>query len=236
VSKCDLRIDWATHEAAKYAVETWHYSHVLPVPPLVKVGAWECGRFIGVVIFSRGANNNLLKPFNLTQTEGCELTRIALCNHKAEVSRIVRLAILFLKSKSPELRLIVSFADPSQGHHGGVYQAGNWVYTGRQPETTEFIAPDGKQWHGRMVSKDGKIKVQGKYRSCWRTDQCKPVSKPGKHRYLMPLDKEMKARILPLSKPYPKRASSETIDTAGNLPDKGGETPTDALHSAERAE
>jgi len=205
MGKADLRIDWATHAAVKYACENWHYSKSVPVPPLVKIGAWEFGKYIGAVIFSRGANNNLLKPFGLAQVEGCELTRIALGAHKAPVSRIVRLAVLFLKAKSPTLKLIVSFADPSEGHHGGIYQAGNWVYTGRQPETVEYIAPDGKQWHGRMVSKDGKIKVQGIYRKCWRIDQCVPVSKPGKHRYLMPLDAEMRLRILPLSKPYPKR-------------------------------
>ena len=212
MGKADLRIDWATHEAAKYAVETWHYSRVLPVPPLVKVGAWEAGKFIGVVIFSRGANNNLLKPFGLTATEGCELTRVALTKHDAPVSRVVKLAMQFLKRNSPELRLIVSFADPSEGHHGGIYQAGNWVYTGRQPPTTEYIAPDGKQWHGRMVSKDGRIKVQGKYRKCWRIDQCTPVEKPGKHRYLMPLDADMRARIMPLAKPYPKRAKQAMAD------------------------
>ena len=51
-----------------------------------------------------------------------------------------------------------------------------------------------------------------------------------KHKYLMPLDNEMRKRILPLAKPYPKRASSETIDTPGFHPGKGGVTPTDALH------
>lgn len=203
--KSDLKIDWASHEAAKYACENWHYSKSVPVPPLVKIGAWENSKYIGCVIFSRGANNNLLKPFGLQQTEGCELTRIALSKHNVPVSRIVRLAIMFLKKNSPELKLIVSFADPSVGHHGGVYQAGNWIYSGTQPPTIEYIAPDGKQWHGRMVSKDGKIKVQGKYRKCWRVDQCIPVQKPGKHRYLMPLDNEMRAKIMPLAKPYPKR-------------------------------
>jgi hypothetical protein len=230
VSNCDLKIDWATHDAARYACEHWHYSKSVPVPPLVKIGAWESGKFIGVVMFSRGANNNLLKPFGLSQVEGCELTRIALTQHQTQVSRIVRLAIGFLKRNSPNLRLIVSFADPSKGHHGGVYQAGNWIYTGAQPPTVEYIAPDGKQWHGRMVSKDGKIKVQGVYRKCWRVDQCKPVHKPGKHRYLMPLDSEMRKKISPLSRPYPKRAGSDTKDTPANLAGEGGSTPTPALH------
>lgn len=222
----DLRIDWATHAAAKHACENWHYSKSVPVPPLVKVGAWEDGKFVGVVMFSRGANNNLLKPFGLSAVEGCELTRVALKSHKAPVSRIVRLAIVFLKKNSPGLRLVVSFADPTQGHHGGIYQAGNWVYTGRQPPTTEYKSPDGRQWHGRMVSKDGRIKVQGVYRPCWRVDQCTPVIKDGKHRYLMPLDAAMRAQIAPLAKPYPKRAKDQD---AANPVALGGESPTRTL-------
>ena len=228
--KADLRIDWATHEAAKYAVENWHYSAVLPVPPLVKVGAWEAGKFIGVVIFSRGANNNLLKPFGLLQTQGCELTRVALTKHSVQVSRIMRLALQFLKRNAPELQLVVSFADPSEGHHGGIYQAGNWIYTGRQPATIEYIAPDGKQWHGRMVSKDGKKKVQGKYRKVWRIDQCTPVEKQGKHRYLYPLDEAMKRKIEPLRKPYPKRAGSSLAEHSDSIGEVGGSIPTPALN------
>lgn len=228
--KPELRIDWATHKAAKYACENWHYSKSVPVPPLVKVGVWEGGKFIGVVIFSRGANNNLLQPFGLSHTEGCELTRIAMTSHGSPVSRVVRIAVQFLKVNSPDLRLIVSYADPSAGHYGGVYQAGNWIYTGRQLPTVEFIAPDGKQWHGRMVSKDGRTKVQGKYRPCWRVDQCTPVEKPGKHRYLMPLDTEMHARIAPLAKPYPKRPKQATD---GDQPASGGATPTRTLQTSE---
>jgi hypothetical protein len=212
MGKADLRIDWATHEAAKYAVETWHYSRVLPVPPLVKVGVWERNVFIGVVIFSRGATPSLVKPFGLQQTEGCELTRIAMTKHNAPVSRVVKLAIQFLKRNSPELRLIVSFADPSEGHHGGVYQAGNWIYSGQSAKSVEYIGPDGKRWHARMVKKQGWTTVQGKRRKTLTPDQCTPVEKPGKHRYLMPLDADMRARIMPLAKPYPKRAKQAMTD------------------------
>lgn len=229
MSKHDLKIDWATHAAARHAVETWHYSRVLPVPPLVKVGAWERGKFIGVVIFSRGAIPSLLRPFGLSQTEGCELTRIALTDHDAPVSRVVKLAIQFLKRSSPELRLIVSFADPSEGHHGGIYQAGNWIYSGRSASSTEYIGPDGKRWHGRMVKKQGWTTVQGKRRRTLTPDQCTPVQKPGKHRYLMPLDSKMRERVLPLSKPYPKRVNASEGEESSRPPSrrkKGGASPT----------
>lgn len=52
-----------------------------------------------------------------------------------------------------------------------------------------------------------------------------------KHKYLMPLDAEMRKRIITLAKPYPKRAGSETNDTSGIQPEEGGVTPTPALHS-----
>jgi hypothetical protein len=224
MGKADLRIDWATHEAAKYAVETWHYSRVLPVPPLVKVGAWENEKFIGVVIFSRGATPSLMNPFGLSQTEGCELTRVALTKHNAPVSRVVKLAIQFLKRNSPELRLIVSFADPSEGHHGGIYQAGNWIYNGQSAPSVEYIGPDGKRWHARMVKKQGWTTVQGKRRKTLTPDQCTPVEKPGKHRYLMPLDADMRERILPLAKPYPKRAK-QAMDDNQSSQRQGGTDP-----------
>src|SRR5690349_20526593 len=121
----DLKLDWVSHEAAKYSVENWHYSKSLPPQPHVRVGVWENGTFIGVVLFSRGASSNLLKPYGLKMSEGCELTRVALNSHTAPVSRIISIAIKFLKRRSPGLKLIVSFADPAQDHVGGIYQAVN---------------------------------------------------------------------------------------------------------------
>jgi hypothetical protein len=211
MGKADLRIDWATHAAAKYACVNWHYSKSIPVPPLVKVGVWERDRFIGVVIFSRGASSNLMSPYGLTQSEGCELTRIALTKHDAPVSRIVRLAVQFLKRNSPELRLIVSFADPQYGHNGGVYQAGNWVFVGNTASGKEYWH-NGKRLHSRQVSEKGWNIQQGVKRKTVRPSECKIVSTLGKHRYLMPLDADMRARIMPLSKPYPKRAKQAMTD------------------------
>jgi len=205
MAKADLRIDWATHEAAKYACVNWHYSKSVPVPPLVKVGVWERDKFIGVVIFSRGASSNLMAPYKLTQSEGCELTRIALTKHDAPVSRIVKLAVQFLKRNSPELRLIVSFADPQYGHHGGVYQAGNWIFVGNTANGKEYWHK-GKRLHSRQVSEKGWNIQQSVKRKTVRPSECQVISTPGKHRYLMPLDAAMRAQIAPLAKPYPKRA------------------------------
>lgn len=67
----DLKIDWATYAAAKYACENWHYSKSIPKSKLVKIGAWEDGSFIGVVIFLMG------QRLKLVHRMVCNKTRFA---------------------------------------------------------------------------------------------------------------------------------------------------------------
>ena len=224
----ELKIDWASHDAAKYACLHWHYSKSIPVPPLVKIGVWENNKFIGVVIFSRGASSNLLKPYGLDQDEGCELTRIALTKHVAPVSKLISIALKFLKKNSPKLRLIVSFADPTYGHNGSVYQAANWIYTGTTASSKEYLH-NGKRLHTRQVSEKGQNIQQGKRRKTFKPSECIVKVTEGKHRYLTALDESMRERILPLSKLYHKRAKGQDVGYPSTL---GGSTPTCALQSA----
>lgn len=218
MSKPVLRIDWATHEAAAFACKHWHYSQVAPAGKLVKVGVWEDGAFIGVVLFSRGANNNIGRPFGLKQTEVCELTRIALRGHKTPVSRVVRLALVFLRQQSPGVRLIVSYADPLQGHHGGIYQAGGWLYVGKSQAQREVMY-GGKVMHKRTAhAKFGTIKGLRPSPVLW------------KHKYLMPLDAALRAELQAHAQPYPKRPK-QAID--GSPSSSGGAEPTRTLQDRE---
>lgn len=230
--KVELKLDWCSHAAAKYAVEKWHYSKSLPPPPIVKIGVWEDSEFIGCVLFARGAAQNLLKPYGLKATQGGELVRVALSAHKSPVSRIMAIALRMLKKQQPSLRLLVSFADPAQGHNGGIYQATGWIYAGTSPPSSMYRDAGGKLWHERMISPTGRKKVYGKYRNCLKPSDCQRITMPGKHRYLMPLDAEMRARILPLAKPYPKRATSSDSAAPGFQSGEGGATPTVALSTS----
>lgn len=230
MGKADLKIDWATHKAARYACERWHYSGCLPAGKLVKVGAWEDGKFIGVVLFGRGATPNLGRPYNLQQDECVELVRVALTKHRTPVSRIAALAMKFLRKSNPRLRLIVSFADQSQGHHGGIYQAGNWIYNG-QTGTAKFYMIRGKLTHPRSIGAKGL--VQNITGARMLDPFARTVHVPGKHRYLMPLDADIRARILPMAKPYPKRVGSADSGTPGVQPGGGGANPTSTLHPAQ---
>jgi len=210
VSKSDLVVDWATYKAAKYACEHWHYSGCLPssLQKRVALGAWENGLFKGVVVFGHGANPSIGKPYGLTINQCVELTRIALNNnHISPVSRIVRLALRFLKKSQPGIRLVVSYADQGQGHHGGIYQAGNWIYVGSMKGVAS-LKYKGKVWHAKALrTSHPKLKISD--------PSVQKVPARDKHKYLMPLDNDTRKDIIHLAKPYPKREKQAMAGPTG---------------------
>ena len=218
-NKFSLKLDWATYEAAKFACLNWHYSKCLPVGKLVKIGVWEENKFIGVVLFGRGANKSLGQPYGCDQTESCELVRIALKIHKTPVSKIISIALKFLKKSNPKIKLVVSFADIEQNHHGGIYQATNWIYDGKSNAADEYLFK-GKRWHGRAFRKThgSHLKFIDKGLEIVQGSQ--------KYRYLFPLDQKLRDTLIKKALPYPKRLKQDLVST----PDKiGGAAPTQTL-------
>ena len=195
-SRPELKIDWATHVAAKYACEHWHYSGCIPKSKLAKFGVWEDGVFIGAVIYGVGATSDLVKRYGLKTIQGCELVRVALRKHSSPVSRIIAITLRLMKKQFPGLRLIVSFADPGHGHNGAIYQAGGWIYNGVSQASDEYLYR-GKRWQGRSF--------RNSHKGMEKHPDVEVVKGSSKYRYLMPLDKEMRKQIEPLRKPYPKR-------------------------------
>lgn len=234
-SKPTLRLDWCSHAAAKYAVEHWHYSRRMPKSKLAKVGVWEDGAFVGAIVFGYGATPEIGKPYGLQQTQVCELVRVALTNHQAPVSRMLAIAVKLIKRDMPGVRLIVSFADTSQNHHGGIYQASGWIHTGSEEYHAYRVS--GCVVHPRTLY--DRFGVGGQSIP-WLRANVDPLAeriRNGiKHKYVMPLDDAMREQIAPIAKPYPKRprAGSVDSDTLGVHPGEGGAVPTSALQSATR--
>lgn len=204
MSKVDLLVAPCSYQAAKYAVEKWHYSGCMPAGKTVKFGVWEDGKFIGCAIFGRGAIYRLGHPYGLGQDKICELTRIALTAHISTVSKIISNSLSLLKTQNTGLRLVVSFADPAQGHAGAVYQAANWLYCGITDQCggREYLL-NGKWVHPRSIgAKFGTRSMRIISDIIGDVPERKPVRK---HRYLYPLDRAMRRQIAPLAQPYPKR-------------------------------
>ncbi len=211
-NKSDLKIDWCDFKAAEYACKNWHYSKCMPAGKTVKIGAWEDGKYIGCVIFSRGANSNLGTQFGLSQDKICELTRVALTKHKHFVSEILAKAIKFLKMKCPGMKLIVSYADTEQNHKGGIYQATNWIYLGKTSGEKYFIFK-GKKTHPKSIhSKYGKGSQSLKFLK--RLDpQASEYTTTGKHKYIFVLDKRLKKEVDRIKQDYPKKSNDGIVIT-----------------------
>lgn len=218
----ELKVDWCSYQAAKYAVEHWHYSKTMPVSKRAHLGVWEDGEFIGAVIFSWGANPNMGKAFGLEMTECVELVRVALKEHQSPVSKIVAASLSKLKKQSPGLRLVVSYADPYHDHVGVIYQAGNWIYSGETAEKFDYML-DGEILQRRAYTGVNYGKARKKLPA-----GAQKVKMPPKHRYLYPLDRAMRRQIEPLRKPYPKRETcgqSVEGDTASDQEAGAGSIP-----------
>lgn len=69
--------------------------------------------------------------------------------------------------------IIVSYADTSQGHHGYIYQATNWLYTGLSAKRQERYDVNNPDKHSRTIWHQTGVQVEFAYRD-----------RPQKHRYI----------------------------------------------------
>jgi hypothetical protein len=205
----NLRIAPCSAAAAEYACKNYHYSGKASgfAQAAATFGVWEKEKFIGSVIYSFGATHNIGKPFGLVRGEICELVRVALKQHETPVSRILAITLKMLHKSSKRLRMIVSFADTSQGHHGGIYQACGWIYLGKSSGDGYFRIR-GKVIHSRSIhSKYG----SGSQSIAWLRANLDPKATPvktgEKHKYVWCYDEELRKKLSEIALPYPKRAS-----------------------------
>lgn len=75
-----------------------------------------------------------------------ELSRLVRCEDtRPPLSGLIAQTCNFLK-KNNIIDLVVSFADPTYGHHGGVYQSASWKYGGKRERRM-----DGVIWRGSFI-------------------------------------------------------------------------------------
>ncbi len=228
-----LRLDFCSRDAATWATKAHHYSRSMPAGRLVCVGAWEDGAYIGAVVFGRGASSEIASPFGLLQSEVCELCRVAIAPHRAPISKIVSIAVRLLRRQSPGLRLIMSYADPEHGHHGGIYAAMNWAFIGCT-NAESLIRLNGRLLHPRTVASRYRTRSINWLRAHVAADAEHRRTLP-KFRYALPLDSGMRSQLAPRVRPYPKsleRGPSAASGTRG--PHAGVVSPSPASGTTEK--
>jgi hypothetical protein len=130
------------------------------------------------------------------------LCRVALGPHTTPTSRIVSIAAGMLRQQSPGLRLIVSYADPERGHHGGIYAAMNWLFIGRT-NAESLIRLNSRLLHPRTVASRYRTRSIDWLRAHIAADAAHLRTLP-KFRYALPLDAAMREQLAPRVQPYPK--------------------------------
>ena len=110
------------------------------------------------MIFGKSANNKIGHKYGLKHTEICELMRVALKEHKTPVTQILKVCLKILRNENPGIKLVVSYADPEQGHEGKIYKAGNWIYEGLTDPVDYYKRGNGDIIHwrnARFIQKTG---------------------------------------------------------------------------------
>ena len=124
-----------------------------------------------------------------------ELNR--LCVDEMSEKNITSYFLSSCLKRLPTELIIVSYADTSMNHHGYIYQATNWIYTGLSAKRTERYDPDNPNKHSKTVTE-----TMNYFDLAIR-------ERPQKHRYIYfngskSFKKKMNRLLNYNIKPYPK--------------------------------
>ena len=185
----------------------WHYTRRLPCVTSDNYSVFERGLFVGVVVFGPGSAW-AAKHLGLERNQVCELSRVSLGRHATPTSKVVAIALRLLRGDRPAMRAVVSYADTAQGHHGGIYQAGGWMYLGSV--VTHRYRVNGQMVHGRSL---GAKYGPGGQSIPWLRAHLDPkaerVMEPAKHKYVFPFDDGVRDGLRVRVHPYPKRSPAQ---------------------------
>ena len=137
-------------------------------------------------------------------------------DYSGQLSSLVSFSVRCLKRQGHDL--LISFADWTQRHHGGVYQASSWNYHGQRDRRIDGVYVDGvfvtarncRHIYGSSLSTENVIERERSRIG----REITPHYDEGKHLYWKPLSKEGKRRAgrLGLEKlSYPKPSSENAI-------------------------
>ena len=179
-------------------------------------------RLIGCMTYGHPVSNRAVDSIStlpLELDEVLELTRLVILDGygKNIESYAIGQSFEWLRTNAPEVKVLISYADPEQTHTGGIYRATNWLYQGcgyskLMPDFSLKLEEDGEWIHSRTVgARYGNKRVENLAKAIghtfWRKEET------AKHRYIYflcnkkekkQLMKNLKIPVFPYSdiKPY----------------------------------
>jgi hypothetical protein len=201
-------VEPVSRSACAYYIEAVHYARRWPSVSFA-YGLFCEGVLCGVVTYGTPASAPLRSGLagEKYAVSVLELNRLCLeRNGKNEASMLVGRSLQQL----PGNRIVVSYADTSQGHVGFVYQACNFLYTGLSAQRTDWTIEGEEHLHGQTIAdrfrgvENRADAVRAEYGDRFRLEP-----RPRKHRYVQivgtrSFKKEARLAIRYPFLPYPK--------------------------------
>ena len=147
-------------------------------------GLFDGDNLIGVCTYGTPASATLKRGVcgDEFKHQVIELNRLCLLNNKKnQASFLVGKSLAML----PKPKIVVSYADISQGHTGYVYQATNFIYCGLSAKRTDWKVKGKEHLHGQTIAdefrgvKNRAQAIRDKY-----GDDFYLAPRPRKHRYI----------------------------------------------------
>ena len=188
---------------AKELLVREHYLHSFPGGTHLALGVFRDRRLMGALTLGAGPANAHALVRGAELQDCLTLTRLWLSDELPpnSESRVLGYTLGNLK-RHTQLKFLITYADPAQGHLGYIYQSTNWLYTGLSQATPLYDIGDGRLYHPRTLSQ-----IYGTHSLKYLRDrgvQVSLVTQVSKHRYCYFLDPSWKERLKAPVLPYPK--------------------------------
>ncbi len=204
----DLQVVPLSHKFARQIVEKHHYLHSMPGGTELCFGVVANGKLMGAITFGSGPANAYRLVNGSARADCLTLSRLCLSDELPpnSESRVIGITLRLIK-RTTDVKFVVSYADPEQGHVGSIYQATNWLYTGMSEATPLIDLGDGIARHSRSVSH-----ALGTHSVRFLTKQgldVRTIPQQPKHRYIYLLEPCWRSRLNCPVLPYPKREEEQ---------------------------
>lgn len=143
-----------SNHTAKQIVIQYHYlKRTCPATESFGLYLKTTNELVGVIIYGNSASTTLRKGVCGIeyQHDVYELTRLWLKDNLIKNTASYFISATVNQVKKP---IIITYADPSQGHLGTIYQACNWIYTGLSSKFVDPVLKNNPNAHHSSFAKN----------------------------------------------------------------------------------